>query len=126
MTWLSKALALALLLAGCASQQEVSLLPRGDAKPATGTLDRLRNEMVVNLDGKAYRGTMQMQTASSSTWTPLGMRTTNTTANQASALLLGDGGGQIRCDFGWDAMMTSATGVCTDNKNQAYDLMIRQ
>jgi hypothetical protein len=45
-------------------------------------------------------------------------------SSQASALLLGEAG-QMRCDFAWDAMMTMATGVCADSRNNTYDLLIK-
>lgn len=118
------ALFVLLLLVGCAAQNDVTLMPRGHDARGSGTLDRMRNVLTVDLDGKRYSGTMQMQTASSTSYGALGSRTTSTTTNAASALLLGDGG-QVRCDFGWDALMTGASGVCVDAQNRAYDMLVK-
>lgn len=95
-----------LLLAGCAASQSVTLLPRGDAQSGAGTLDRVRNILTVNIGGRHYEGPV-----------------ITTTPSQASALLRGPAG-QVRCDFGWDALMRHATGVCTDNAGASYDLQI--
>lgn len=110
------------LLVGCASQHAVTLLPRGQGMQGTGTLNRMNNELSVSVDGKQYRGPMVVQTAHSTGLFGAGR---TTIANQATALLLGDGGGQMRCEFGFDAMWTSATGVCVDYKNITYDLLIK-
>jgi len=110
-------------LAGCAMQQTISLFPRGAGatQQGTGSLDRLSNELTVSVDGKKYGGRMMMNTATS---TNIYGYSTSTTTNQATALLLGDGG-QIRCEFGWDALMIQATGVCVDSKNVTYDMLIK-
>jgi hypothetical protein len=115
---------LALASIGCAAQQQITLLPRGEAKQGNGTLDRVNNALTVYVDGRQYQGTMQMHTATSTGWSPLGRSTASTISNQATALLVGNEG-HMRCEFGWDAMMTSATGVCVDNRNATYDLMIK-
>jgi hypothetical protein len=114
-----------LLLAGCAAQQSITMLPRGEnAARGTGVLDRLHNQLTVDLGGRTYQGPMVMQTGLTQSWGPLGPRTATTTTNQASALLLGDGG-QVRCDFGFDALMRTATGVCVDSRNQTYDMLVK-
>jgi hypothetical protein len=120
------AVVLALLLAGCASQQSITLLPRGTGPQGTGVIDRVHNMLTVDLDGRQYQGTMQLQSASSTSFGPFGPRTSSTTSNQASSLLLGAAGGQVRCDFGWNQLMTEATGVCVDYNNVTYDMLIRQ
>lgn len=109
-----------LLLAGCA--HNLTLMPRGAGPQGTGTLDRANNDMTVVLDGKTYRGKMQMVTGTS-----VGAfgQVTNQYTNQASALLIGDAGGQVRCDFGFDTLMTSGNGVCVDFRNVTYDLLVK-
>jgi hypothetical protein len=111
-------------MVGCAAQQQITLLPRGEAKQGTGTLDRVNNALTVYVDGRQYQGTMQMQTATSTGWSPFGRHTSSTTTNQASALLVGNEG-HMRCEFGWDALMQGATGVCIDNRNATYDMVIK-
>lgn len=115
--------AIALLLAGCAAQQTVTLLPRGaGGERGTGMLDRMSKEITVSLNGRDYRGPMVVQTAYSSGYGLFSQRTT--ISSQATALLLGDDG-QVRCEFGFDAFMTMATGVCVDSKNVTYDMLIK-
>lgn len=120
-------LAVLLLLAGCAAQQQVALMPRGEGHPnGSGSIDRVKNVLTVYLGGRVYQGTMHMTTAASSSVGLLGgVRTEHSTTNQASALLVGNDG-QLRCDFGWNALMTAATGVCVDSRNVTYDMLIRQ
>ena len=113
----------AVLIAGCAGQHAVTLLPRGTAPQGTGTLSRMDNKLTVELDGRKYRGPMVVQTSHSSLGLFGPARTT--VANQATALLIGESGGQIRCEFGFDAMWTSATGVCVDWQNRTYDMLVK-
>lgn len=110
------------LLAGCASQQAITLMPRGTGQAGSGTLDRMNNELRVTVGENNYRGTMIMQSAVSTGGIFSPVRTTY--SNQASALLLGDIG-QLRCDFGFDAMYTQGTGVCVDYRNVTYDMLIK-
>lgn len=117
-------IAICIVIAGCATVQSVTLLPRGeDRTPGRGTLDRMTNVLTVDLKGQRYQGTPMMQTATTSRGL-FGAVTSTTTTSQASALLLG-AEGQVRCDYGWDALMTRATGVCVDYRNVVYDLLIQ-
>jgi hypothetical protein len=111
-------------LAGCASQQTVNLLPRGDAERGSGTLDRLTNDLVVTVGDKTYKGKSMLRTATTTSWGFLGPRTSTSYSDQSTALLIGEGG-QMRCEFTWDAMMIQATGICVDSKNATYDLLIK-
>jgi hypothetical protein len=113
-----------LLLAGCS--HTLTLLPRGTGAKGTGAIDGVNQDITVELDGKRYRGKVQHQTGIAQTRGPFGiMSTTTQHTNQASALLLGDHGGRIRCDLSFDRMMTSGNGVCVDNRNVISDLMIK-
>ena len=113
------------MLGACASEQQVLLLPRAPAtERATGKLDRLRHDMVVVMGGKTYAGKTTLRTAMTTSSGFLGPRTSLTSSDRGTALLIGESG-QIRCEFGWDAMMTIATGVCTDSNNLTYDLLIK-
>jgi hypothetical protein len=118
------ALAAIALLAACAASQTITLLPRAANVPqAHGTLDRMTNTLVVDVEGRRYQGKMQMQTATTSR--SLFGPSSTTISNQATALLTGDGG-HMRCEFGFDYFMTSATGVCVDNRNIVYDMQVSQ
>ena len=96
------------------------------AAPVSGNVSdcevEFSHEMTVTLEDRRYVGKYVVQTANSSG--VFGVATTTVT-KQASALLLGESGGQIRCDFGFDPMWTHATGVCVDSKSMTYDLLIR-
>ena len=116
-------LALVFLLAGCAAQQTATLMLRGhQGAQGHGTLDRFTNTLTVKLNGQEYRGSMIMRTSTTS-YGILGPSSTHY-SNQASALLLG-AGGQLRCDFGFDSLMTQAVGTCTDRDARLYDLLIQ-
>lgn len=112
------------LLAGCASVQQVQLLPRGEGNArGAGELNRLNNDLQVTLGAETYRGKMVMETSmSGGTFLTGPARTTY--SNRASALLLGERG-QVRCEFGFDQLMTQATGVCVDHRNITYDMLLK-
>lgn len=103
-----------LLTAGCvATTGGIALLPRGTAQAGSGVVNKASKQMEVVLeDGRAYRGEM--------VYKYVGGRGTN----EASALLLG-ADGQLRCEFGWDGMFATATGVCVDAKGATYDMLIK-
>jgi hypothetical protein len=114
-----------LLLAGCATQHEVLLMPRGHALKGTGTLNRVNNDLTVELNGARYTGKSVLQTSLGASSGAFGwMRTERQYSSVSTALLIGEAG-QIRCEMGWDALLTSATGVCTDHANRVYDLVVR-
>lgn len=112
----------ATLLAGCATQQVATLLPRGDAPKGTGSFDHIHQVLTVEIEGQSYRGTPIRKTAQTSTSIFMAGATTRT--NEESALLIGPAG-QVRCEFAWQEMKTQAVGVCTDHRNRTYDLLIR-
>lgn len=103
-----------LLLAGCAATQEVTLLPRGGAGKGFGELDRMTNQLTVDLNGTTYHGPMIMRSAQTASFKPL----------EAAALMMGDGG-QVRCEITFNALMTEGNGVCVDSRNATYDLLIK-
>jgi hypothetical protein len=117
--------ALTWLLPACAPQQTVTLMPRGAnaGQHIIGSLDRMKNLMTVKLAGREFSGPVITRTEVSSPGF-IGLPTRTTSTGQASALLVGEGG-QVRCEFAWDAMMVMATGTCVDSQNQVYDLLIK-
>lgn len=111
------------LLAGCATQNDVTLLPRGEGNArGSGVLNRVNNELRVTIGENNYRGTVIHSSAATTGGLFSPVRTTYT--NQANALLIGDTG-QLRCDFGFDAMYIQGTGVCVDYRNVTYDMLIK-
>lgn len=104
-----------LLLAGCATQQGVTLYPRGTGGlEGKGSIDRMSNELVVQVGSETYRGKNEFASV-------LGKDD-----NKASALLYGSTG-RMRCDYAWNSpWLTEATGVCTNSTTGAvYDLQIK-
>lgn len=116
------ALLAAALLAGCATQQSVTLMPRGTGAQGTGTFDHIHQVLTVQIDGNSFSGTPVRKTATtSSSMFTIGA---TTTTNAESALLIGPAG-QVRCEFEWGPMMSTANGVCVDRNNVTYDLLIK-
>lgn len=111
-----------LLLAGCATQQAVTLYPRGPGLRGAGVFDHVHQVLTVELDGQRYQGTPVTQTATSG-YSLFGPQSTTTT-NQEAALLLGEAG-QVRCEFAWGPMKQTANGTCVDRNNVVYDMQIR-
>lgn len=110
------------LLAGCATQQAVTLMPRGSGQPGTGTFDHIHQVLTVDLGGNRYSGTPVTQTARTSA--SIFTAGSTTTSNTDSVLLIGPAG-QVRCDITWGAMKATAIGVCVDRNNVTYDLLIK-
>jgi hypothetical protein len=104
----------AFVLTACSTQPaKVTLLPRGAAKQGAGQLDRVTRDMTVRLeDGRVYSGRLEFKSLSSSN-------------NDATAILLSAGGGQMNCNLSWSPMIQTANGTCVDNQNNTYDVTIR-
>lgn len=116
-------LVLAGLLAGCAAQQQVALMPRGEGhESGAGYFDQIHQQLAVDIEGQRYVGTPITKTASTG-FSLFGPQATTST-NEQSALLTGNGG-QVRCEFAWNQFKTMANGVCVDSRNVTYDMMIR-
>lgn len=112
----------AVLLAACAAEQRVSLMPRGEGPQGTGYFDQIHQQLVVDLAGGRYIGTPITKTATTG-FNIFGPQATTST-NEQNALLIGDAG-QVRCEFVWNQWKTMANGVCVDSHNVTYDLLIR-
>lgn len=115
-------LALIALLAGCAAQQTVALLPRAGGPSGTGVFDQMHQVLTVDIEGKRYQGTPISKTATTSY--SIFSAGSTTSSNEQSALLIGTAG-QVRCDFTWNQFRTMATGSCIDSQNATYDLLIK-
>lgn len=116
---------LLLLLAGCTTVHQLTLMPRGAGNPpqGTGVLNRYDNSLEVKIADQTFRGKM-IPLTQTSTGLFVGSQRTAWT-NQATALLIGDSGGQVRCEFGFNGMWTEGTGTCVDYRNVTYDLLIK-
>jgi len=112
-----------LFIAGCATQQGVALMPRGPGQQGTGTFDHVHQVLTVELNGNRYKGIPITQTSTSR----IGLfgPATDTSTNQETALLIGERGGQLRCDFMWGGMRAQAVGSCVDSNNVVYDMQIK-
>lgn len=108
-----KAILFVLLLAGCATEQGVTMYPRGaGGLEGHGRIDRMSNELTVQIGNETYRGKNQFASV-------IG------TDNSASALLFGPGG-RMRCDYAWNSpFLTEATGTCVHSSGAVYDLQIK-
>lgn len=116
-----------LLLAACAAEQQITLLPRApETQRGSGVLDRVTHDTTVTVGARTYRGKTVFHSATTTSWGLFGPKTATTASNQASALLLGDAGGQLRCEFAFDQMYTMATGVCVDSRNITFDILIKK
>lgn len=113
----------ALLLTGCATQQSVTLLPReGSMQRGIGSFDHIHQLVTVDVGGRRYQGRPTQVEARTSAG--LFGPSSYTTTNQASALLIGEGG-QLRCSWTWGPMKVDAQGECIDSRGAAYDLLIK-
>lgn len=113
---------IALLLAGCT--HSVTLLPRHPGPQGVGKINEA-HDLTVDLEGKSYTGKIQWGSTITTGVNTFGfMSTSRTSSDQASALLLGDGG-QVRCDFVLDIVKSMGNGVCTDSRGRTYDMAIK-
>jgi hypothetical protein len=136
------ALAAALLLGGCATTYELSVMPRDSGKIYTGTAANAsgaEGPMSITIEDKTYNGTW-VQTAPATTtgfvssfglgwgWRRGGLGTMVTLDNpqggEAKALLSAADGSGLRCDFRSGPSLRGG-GVCRDDRGREYDVQIR-
>jgi hypothetical protein len=135
-------LATALLLAGCASTYDLTVMPRTSGKMYTGTAsDSGRGEgpISINIEGKTYNGTwVETQPASTTAWVTggfgwgrrgfggLGSMITidNPQGGEMKALLTSGDGTGLRCDF--KRGEGRGGGVCKDDAGREYDVQVRR
>ena len=129
----------ALLLGGCASAYQLTLMPRDSGKTYTGTMQGSAGEgrLSVTIEGKTYEGTwVESVPASTHGWVGggLGFRRSwgglggtivmdNPSGGEAKALLSAPDGSGLRCDFRNSAAY--GAGTCRDDKGREYDVQIR-
>ena len=135
-------IAAALLLGGCATTYQLSVMPRDSGKIYTGTAESgtgAEGPMSVTLEGKTYSGTW-VQTAPAYTtgfvssfgfgWGSrrggLGGMVTmdNPQGGESKALLSAPDGSGLRCDFRSGPSQRGG-GVCRDDRGREYDVQIR-
>ena len=135
-------LAAALLLAGCATTYQLTVMPRDSGRTYSGTAENANGTegpISITLEGKTYSGTW-VQTAPSYTsgfttgfgfgWGRRGgglgtsIVMENPQGGEAKALLTAPDGSGLRCDFRSGPSLRGG-GVCRDDKGREYDVQIR-
>jgi hypothetical protein len=120
-------LVMLLVLTGCT--HTVTLFERGGTEQALGTLNDGSKNMEVQLKGETYTGHYVL---GQTTGTVMAFSTSGApvfgvgggTNNNASALLVGNRGGVLRCEFRIQTAR-GGNGVCIDRNNTAYDMLIK-
>lgn len=130
------------LLAACATQSTVTLIGRSDRLIVNGTVDWLRQEAALTLNGTNYRGEYVLTPAPQTTVVVNNTvasndkkgqlaRTNSTSSVQRSPngtgkmLLISPQGDTLRCEFTYEESIgMKAIGSCTDNRSRDYDLRI--
>jgi hypothetical protein len=132
-------IAAAVLLAGCASTYQLTLMPRTAGKLYHGEAVQRGSqaEVSVTIEGKTYTGTWVEVTPERTTgyvsgfwgWRHSAIGTTVTVDNpaggEAKALLQAADGSGLRCDIRGAAYRRSGGGTCQDDKGLVYDVQIR-
>ena len=126
------------LLFGCAHQLE--LFPRDGGKAGSGTAQEAGKQISIYLDGVEYKGTYTFDGGSTILTNSYGhataysgARTANVYGNSISTSYIpGSGQGRLfahsidgkglRCEFSYKNL--SGIGICEDNENKQYDLVI--
>ena len=127
------------LIAGCASTYELTLMPRTAGKLYYGEAVQRGSQadVSVTIEGKTYTGTWVEMAPDRTTgyvsgwwgWRRSGIGTTVTVDNpaggEAKALLQAADGSGLRCDIRGMAYGRSGGGTCQDDKGLVYDVQIR-
>ena len=131
----------ALLLAGCATTYQLSLMPRDRGVIYHGTFEDPgagEGPISITVDGKTYAGTWVQSTPDRTNayfvggfgwgWHGRGSLGTvvtmdNPRGGEAKALLTASDGSGLRCDLRSGA--GRGDGVCRDDRGRAYDVQIR-
>lgn len=134
----------ALLLTGCATHYQLTLMPRTSGKLYYGTAtDKNRSEaaVTVQIGDKVYTGTWLSSDLLRTTgfvsagggwgrygWGGVGMAPVSidtTGGGEAKALLQAPDGSGLRCDLRGIAAGLRGTGTCQDDTGQIFDVQIR-
>ncbi|MFN3565796.1 MAG: hypothetical protein ACK4V1_07415 [Burkholderiaceae bacterium] len=127
------------VVAGCASTYELTLMPRTAGKLYYGEAVQRGSQadVSVTIEGKTYTGTWVEMAPDRTTgyvsgwwgWRRSGIGTTVTVDNpaggEAKALLQAADGSGLRCDIRGMAYGRSGGGTCQDDKGLVYDVQIR-
>ena len=131
-----------LLLGGCASTYQLTLMPRDSGKTYSGVMEGLANgegAITVAIEGKTYNGTWVESAPATTTgwvhggagygyrgWRGWGGGTIHMDTpggGVAKALLTAPDGSGLRCDL--RGTRTGGGGECRDDKGREYDVQIR-
>jgi hypothetical protein len=136
-------LAAALMLSGCATTYQLSLMPRDSGKIYSGIAEDSgygEGRISVTIDGKTYNGTWVQTTPDRATgyvsggfgwgWGRRGFGGLGTTitmdnpqGGEAKALLTSADGAGLRCDL--RTGQGRGGGVCRDDRGREYDVQLR-
>ena len=133
----------ALLLSGCASTYDLTVMPRDSGKLYSGVAEdtgRGEGRISITIDGKTYTGTwVETQPGTATAYVSggigwgfrrgmggLGTVVTmdNPQGGESKALLTAPDGSGLRCDFK-SAQGRGGGGVCRDDKGREYDVQVR-
>lgn len=131
-----------LLLAGCASTYQLTLMPRTSGTLYYGEAVEYGSQadVTVTIDNKTYTGTWVYAAPDRATayvsggvgwgWRRFGgigttVTVDNPSGGEAKALLRAADGSGLRCDFRGMAYGRSGGGTCQDDKGLLYDVQIR-
>jgi hypothetical protein len=132
-------LALVMLLAGCATTYELTLMPRTSGKLYYGEAVEggSQADVRVTIDQKTYVGTWVASAPDRTTgyvsggwgWRHAGVGTMvtldNPSGTEAKALLRSADGAGLRCDFKGMSYGQTGAGTCQDDQGLVYDVQIR-
>jgi hypothetical protein len=120
----------AIALSGCA--RSVTILAKDDAVSGKGTAGPAAGsgELSLLLGGKTYKGQWANTPAPGggggiAEMTGAQMIGVSARQDSATALLLADDGGTLRCDILWSSGNETGNGTCRDSDGRAYELRIR-
>jgi hypothetical protein len=132
----------ALLLSGCASTYDLTVMPRDSGKLYSGVAEdtgRGEGNISITIEGKTYSGTwVETQPGTATAYVSggigwgfrrgmggLGTVVTmdNPQGSESKALLNAPDGSGLRCDF--KSGQGRGGGVCRDDKGREYDVQVR-
>jgi|HubBroStandDraft_6_1064221.scaffolds.fasta_scaffold1064500_1 hypothetical protein len=110
-----------LLLTGCVSGADLTLISRDSGKIATGSADRWTRAVTINLNRKVYQGQFVYVPRAS----PFaGVAAEGSAASDGNMIAEAEDGSSLHCSFTFSGWSGAGTGECRDNKMHEYDLQL--
>ncbi|WP_244191313.1 hypothetical protein [Ralstonia insidiosa] len=125
-------LAAVLVLSGCVTQMNLSLLPRGPGQIAHGALHREGKAAEIVIGGHSYVGTWAYVQGGSFSVSTLGGTggfatggsTTESATGEGNIIASSRDAGNLRCAFNYSRSSSSGTGLCRLDDGSLYDLQL--